>query len=77
MPYLGILGLEFIKNYCHIWNQHSQIFQTAKFWEKTKKPKFGTQIALFEYFCPGIWKQYFHIWNQHFKICVTAKFCEK
>ena len=25
MPYLGIFGLEFEKNYCHIWNRHPRI----------------------------------------------------
>ena len=25
MPYLGVFGLEFWKNYCHIWHHHPQI----------------------------------------------------
>ena len=36
MPYLGIFGLEVLKNYCHIWNQHPWIYLTAKFCEKNK-----------------------------------------
>ena len=35
-----------LKNYCHIWNQHPQICQIAKFHEKTKMPKLGTKNAL-------------------------------
>ena len=31
MPYLGIFGLEFSKNYCHIWNQHLLICLNAEF----------------------------------------------
>ena len=31
MPYLGIFGQEFKKNYCQIWNQHPQICLFAKF----------------------------------------------
>ena len=40
----------FLKNYCHIWNQHPQICIFAKFCEKTKMPKFGTKNALFGFF---------------------------
>ena len=50
MPNLGILGTKFEKNYCHIWNQDSQIHLVAKFCKKTKMLKFGTKNALFGYF---------------------------
>ena len=46
MPYLGIFGLEFKKNYCHIWNQHLGISVIAKLCEETKMPKFGTKNAI-------------------------------
>ena len=45
MPYLGIFGLEVLKNYCQIWNQHPWIYLTAKFCEKIKMSKFGTTNA--------------------------------
>ena len=38
-----------ILNYCHIWNQHPRIFETAKFREKMKMSKFVTKNALFGY----------------------------
>ena len=50
MPYLGIFGQEFYKNYCKIWNQHPRICTTAKFGWETKMPKFGTKNALCGYF---------------------------
>ena len=78
MPYLGIFGQEFfLKNYCHIWNQHPQICPFAKFHGRTKMPKFGTKNAWFWYFWPGVWKEYCHIWNQNLRICLLAKFCEE
>ena len=66
----------FLKNYCHIWNQHTWICLIAKFHKKTKMSKFGTEKALFVYFLAEIWKRYFHIWNQQSWICLIAKFCE-
>ena len=84
MPYLGIfdqkcliwvvLGKNFKKDYCHVWNQHLQICLFAKFHEKTKMPKSGTKNAWFRYSWAGIWKQFCHIWNQHPRICLIAKF---
>ena len=50
MPYLDIFELEFVKNYCHIWNQHPQIMLIEKFCEKAKILKFETKSALFKYF---------------------------
>ena len=65
------------KNYCHIWNQHPQVCQIAKFREKTKLPKFVTKNALFGYFWGRILKNYYHIWNQHPEVCLLAKFYDK
>ena len=47
MPYLGTFGLEFEKNYCHIWNQHPQICLISKFRKKAKMAKVGTKNDLF------------------------------
>ena len=40
----------FLKNSCHISNQHLHISVTVKFCEETKMLIFGTKNALFEYF---------------------------
>ena len=37
IPYLGIFGLQFNKNYYQIFNQHSWICENIKFHPKTKK----------------------------------------
>ena len=74
MPYFGISGQEFKKNYCQTWNQHLEIGQFPKFHEKTTRPKFRTKNAWFMYFCAGIWKQYCDIWNQHLRICLITNF---
>ena len=60
MPYLSILAknavfgyfgaIIFLKNYCHVWNQHIRISVIAKFCEETKMPKIGTKKALLGYF---------------------------
>ena len=76
MPYLGIFGLEFEKNCCHIWNQHPQKLSNCKFREKTKMSKLGTKNVWFGYFWAGIWKKYCHICNQHPQICLIAKYHE-
>ena len=39
--------------------------------------KFGTKIALFEYFRTSILKNYCHIWNQSLRICLIVKFRKK
>ena len=44
LTYLGIFGKQFQIYYCHIWNQHTQIYLIPKFCEKTKIPKFGTKM---------------------------------
>ena len=70
MPDLCTFGLEFE-------NKHPWICLIAKFRDKTKMPKFGTENTLFGYFWAGILENYCHIWNQHLRICVNAKFCEE
>ena len=50
MAYLGIFGIEFEKNYFHIWNQHLRIGLITKFREIMKMAKFGTKNALFGMF---------------------------
>ena len=77
MPYFCNFGLEFEKNCCHIWNQHSQTALIAKYREIIKMPKCGTKNALVGYFGAKTLKCYCHIWNQHLRISVTAKFCKK
>ena len=67
-------GVRILKNYCHVWNQHPRICQTAKFCEKTKMPKFGTKNVLFGCFGARILKNYLYIWNQHPRVCQIAKF---
>ena len=42
------------KNYCDVWNQHSQICLIGKFCEETKMPKFGTTnvfLGIFDQNC--------------------------
>ena len=55
------------KQYCHIWNQHLRVCQTAKFREKMKIPRFVTKNVLFGYFWVRILKKYCHIWNLEFE----------
>ena len=61
MPNIGIFGLEFSKNYCHIWNQYPRIWLNGKLCEKMKMSKFGTKNALFRYFWARTFKNYCHI----------------
>ena len=70
-------GVRFLKNYCHIWNQHPRICQTTKFREEIKMSKFGTKNTLFGYFGTRILENYCHTWNQHPRIYRIAKFPEK
>ena len=66
IPCLEYFGGRLLKSYYHIWNQHPQIFLIAKFWKKTKIPKFLPKNTLLEYFWTLIFKNYCHIWNvQH------------
>ena len=71
LPYLRIFGLEFSKDYCHIWNRHPWIYLNAKFREKMKMPKFRNKNDLFEYFWARIFKNYCLLWNQQPQICQT------
>ena len=77
MPYLGISGQEFQKNYCQIWNQHPWNCLIAKYREIMEMPKFGTKSALFGYFLARIFRNCCRIWNQHLQICLYAKFYKK
>ena len=44
IPYLGIFGMQFNKNYYQIFNQHTQICETIKFHLKRKKMNLGTKM---------------------------------
>ena len=46
MLHVSIFGLEFKKNYCHIWNQHPRICLIAKCRKKAKIPEFGAKFCL-------------------------------
>ena len=61
----GNFGLEFEKNYCHIWNQHPRICLIAKYHEIVRMPKFEIKSTKFGYFGARILKNDCHIWNQH------------
>ena len=74
---LGYFWGRILKNYCHIWNQQTQICQIVKFLDKTKLPKFWTKNAFYGYFWGRLLKNYCHIWNQHAQICLLTKFCHK
>ena len=77
MPYLGIFGLEFLKDYCQTSTQHPWICQIAKHREVMKRNKFGTKSALLRYFPAKIFKNFCYIWNPCFRISVIAKSCEE
>ena len=53
IPYFCNFGQGFLKNYCHVWNQHPEIILFAKFQGKTKMPNFVTKNAWFGYFGLG------------------------
>ena len=65
IPYLGILPLQFNKNYYEIFNQHSRICETIKFYPKRKKNKFWTKTFLFGSLAEML-KNYCHISNPRF-----------
>ena len=50
IPYLGIFGLQFNKNYYQIFNQHTRICETIKFHPKRKKKNLGPKMLYF-----GLW----------------------
>ena len=52
MPYLGTFGLEFEKNYCHIWNQHPWIWLIAKFRKKKQRLNLGRKMPYLDIFRP-------------------------
>ena len=66
-----------LKNYRHIWNQHPQIPQHAKFCEITKIPKFLTKYALFGYFVGRILKSCCQIWKRSVKFAKLENFTKK
>ena len=74
IPYLGIFGLQFNKNYYQTFNQYTRICETIKFHPKQKKNKFGTKNALFGSLA-GMLKNYCHIFNQRPPNRLIAKFC--
>ena len=49
IPYLGIFGQQFRKNYFQIFNQHRRICETVKFHPKQKKNILGAKNALFAF----------------------------
>ena len=75
IPYLGIFGLQFNKNYYQTFNQHTRICETIKFYPKQTK-KFGNKNTLFG-FLARMLKNFGHISNKRPPNCVIAKFCAK
>ena len=73
----GCFWARILKNYCHIWNQHLQIFYLQNIYKKRKLPKFLTKSALSVYFWARILKNYCDTSNQHPAICMIAKFRKK
>ena len=74
-PYLGIFGLQFNKNYCKIFKQHSQICEN-KVSSKTKKIFFRPKMLYLPLWA-GMLKNYCHICNQRPPIYLMAKFRAK
>ena len=74
---LGYFRARVLKKFCHIWNQHPQVFLISKFCKKTKIPKFVPKNALFGYFWGGIFKSCSRILNHQPQICLIVKFCKK
>ena len=73
----GCFSARSLKNYCLIWNHHSQICQIRKFLQKIKLPNFGTKHPFFGYSWCRIVKNYCHISNQHRQISKIPKFLER
>ena len=72
IPYLGIFGLQFNKNYYQIFNQYFRICETIKFHPKQTKNKLTTKNALLGLWA-GMFKDYYHICNERPQICLIAK----
>ena len=76
-----------VTSYCHIWNQHLQIFLISNFVKKQKclnyRPKmpylsiFDQKSCLWEIFGWNLKTKFCLIRNQHLWICLIAKFCRK
>ena len=77
IPYLGIFGLQFNKIYYQVFNQHTQIWETIKFYPNFYPSfKFETKHALFGSLA-GMLKNYCDICNQRPPNCLIAKFRAK
>ena len=77
IPYLGIFGLQFNKIYYQVFNQHTQIWETIKFYPNFYPSfKFETKHALFGSLA-GMLKNYCDICNQRPPNCLIAKFRTK
>ena len=75
LPYSGIFGLQFNKNYYQIFNEHTQFCETIKFHPKQKKKKNLEQKCSIWVF--GMLKKYNHISNKRPPNCVIANFRAK
>ena len=64
----------FLKNYSHIWNQHCEFCQIAKFCRKPKRLRFVTKVALFGLMWVRILKIIVLYENQHPQISQIGKF---
>ena len=53
IPYLGIFGLQFNKNYYQIFNQYARICENLKFNPKQKKVNLGSKMLYL-----GLWLEY-------------------
>ena len=76
IPYSGIFGLQFNKNYYQIFNQYPQIFKTINFYPKQKKVNLGPK-KLYLGLWAGMLKNYGHNCNHRPPICLIAKFHAK
>ena len=71
---LVFLGCNF-EDYWLRWNQHSWIFQNAKFRAKQKKSNLAAKMFYLGIFRLKFEKNYCHIWNQHPEILQNINLC--
>ena len=64
------------QNYCHIWNQQSQICQYAKLHAKLKKKK-NLEPPYLGIFRQDFEENYCHVWCKHSGICKIEKILVK
>ena len=84
IPYLGILGLQFNKNYYQVFNQHTRICETIKLHpthththtHTQTHTQIGNKNALFGSLA-GILKNYCHISYKRPPNCLIGKFRAK